>query len=589
MAGNQTYVWCPTFEPLSRVDVPHLMNLDSERHKISPSFIEARILKGSATSDLLHASLLAERLQASELAGTLNSYLQARTEFLTYIKRFKEVGIFIDDVFDRYENIAAGIKESKTGQVMTFPRPRRTPTFLLSLRRACGREPKITHEIKKVLSKYDITLRNAIETRKTDPKLLNDFLAWICNLDTEWISWRFPIGDESAIAILLDFHPTRLALATLTENAFDREQLRYPPLFLSYRDPARLMKPYRALDGHPIMIRVPTLLSEIEPEAEIAKVKTIMRDSTGPLVRRLKGLFGRRETSPRIVRRALVAIIEAYLKYNPMSIDRLRTLDLGCGLGDLSRAVYKILLKDPAKSADLYVETILNDIQEEPGSLLRLLAKQEEYRQHMECRINQGDMGELVSKLSEKKERFDILFANRVFDMYGNYMIQGFSKSSLTEEDDLSGRCDEMTPKTYTSAPTVLAFTQTGMHQELWRAFRFRLGKGEFDVSQDPSISYLPSVEMNVLRNAFGKKPEEWSKTLSMMVDLAQVFVITVFPGTLKTLFPIQQFERLGIYTVERVDEVSQWYTLICLTRDIELRDRIQRAVDASFATETQV
>jgi hypothetical protein len=103
-------------------------------------------------------------------------------------------------------------------------------------------------------------------------------------------------------------------------------------------------------------------------------------------------------------------------------------------------------------------------------------------------------------------------------------------------------------------------------------------------VSQDLSIRYLPSVEMNVLRNVFGKKAEEWSKTLSMLVDLAEVCVITVFPGTLKTLFPSQRFETLGIHTIERVDEGSQWYTLICLTRDIELRNQIQQAVDASFA-----
>jgi len=588
MARNHAYVWCPTFEPLSKVEAPHLVNLDSERHKVSPSFIEGRILKHiSPSSNIFRAYPSADRLQGSELVETLNSYLEARGKFLTYVKRFREVGAFVDDIFERYESIEVSIKESKKGQRMTLPRPRRTPTFLQSLRNACDRETKIAREVQELLLKYDTILQKAIEARKeTDPKLLNDFLAWICSLDTEWISWDLPIGDELAVAIPLDFHPSRLPLTMLAEDILAREQLRYPPLFLSYRDPARLMKPYRALDGHPIMIRVPTLLSETEPEAEIRKVKAITRDSTGPLVRRLKGLFGRRETSPRIVRAALVAIIKAYLKYNPMSVDHLRILDLGCGLGDLSRAMYKMLLRDFDESRDLYIETLINDIQDEPGSLLRLLARQEEYRRHMECKINQGDMGELVARLSERRERFDILFANRVFDMYGNYMIQGFSRKPLEEDSSLSGRYDEMSPKTYAGAPSVLAFTRTGMHQELWRAFRYRLGRGEFDVSQDPSIRYLPSVEMNVLRNAFGKKPEEWNKTLSMLVDLAEVSVITVFPGTLKTLFPIPHFERLGVHTIERIDEASQWYTLICLTRDIELKGRVQQAVDSSFAAE---
>jgi len=575
---------------MSNSERPISVDLESERHRISPSLIEARILEqGTKPGETLEVLAPSGKLPDGKLTEALNSYLETRFRLLGRIKRFGEIKDLVETIFERYEVVKIAIKARKI-QTPQPPSPKKTPSFLEALNRASKRETQLGSEVRHLVLTYGTLLRTALEMRtELEPRLLNDFLARICSFDVEWMSADALVGDESSIAIPLDFHPSRLPIALLPRDALEREKLRYPPLFLSYRDPPRLMKPYRSLDGHPIMIRVPTLLPEFAPEAEIGKTKTVIGHSVGPLVRHLKGLFGRRETSPKLVKKALVTIIDTYLGHNPMSVDRLKVLDLGCGLGDLSRTIYIELLRTSSYAADLFIETVLNDIQDEPGIVLRSLARYEEYREHLECRMAQGDMEELIANLAENKERFDILFANRVFDMYGNYMIDGFSKTPADDDEALSGRYDERSPKTYTGTSSVLAFTETGQHQELWRAFRYRLGRGEFDINPDPTIRYLPSVEMNVLKNAFGKKPEEWEKTFVSLVDLAEVSVVTVFPGTLKTLFPIPQLDQLGIHSFEKIDEVrSHLYTVVCLTRDKKLKEKLEAKVNACLATDTK-
>jgi hypothetical protein len=421
--------------------------------------------------------------------------------------------------------------------------------------------------------------RNQIKKYGISFQQLQQLLAEVISCDVILIAdEKDQLGSEKSLVIPLDFSPLRIPLAlllceNLDVNAKNWNRMFCPPVFMMWKDGIpRLVKPYRSLDKHPIMIRMPTFDKDPQKfQEEVERSLRDFRESSDPLIGKLKGLtpFGKRGTQPSLIKNHLSGAISCYMDYNPFSIENLRVMDLGCGPGTLLRDSYKKLLDDRRDLfTQIFVYTLLNDITEDPGKGLRIASEKEDFTDRLELVIRIGDMRDLMAEIYNKKEHFDIAFVNRVFDIYGGYGIFMFDKKEAQRNHLSFATADtiEIVPNGLDNK--VVAFSGVTLYNDLWRTIAFLLGQ---PVESSEEILFLPGVEMNALSNFFTFKGSKGLDLFKKLLDTTELVFVSVYPGSFESVFPLDESHKKEVFFYEVVEPNT--YSIVFISKNKPLID----------------
>jgi hypothetical protein len=379
------------------------------------------------------------------------------------------------------------------------------------------------------------------------------------------------LGSE-AIAIPLDFSPLRLALVSLLCGHLDAKVKNWnrmfsPPIFATLREGVPvLMKPYRSIDNHPIMMRIPQFDKDfIRFQEETKRAMKYFAEKANPLIEKLKSLtpYGKRGTQPILIRNHLVNAISSYIRYNPFSIENLRVMDLGCGSGSLLKDSYSRLLKDkPELAKTILLFTLLNDIIHFPGAAVRNASEKEEFAGKLDIEIREGDMRDLIKDAHIKKEHFDIAFINRVFDIYGGYGIFLFDKKDLPPNDLSLATVDTKELVPIEIDHKVVTFYQYGPFSNYCRAIAFLLNQS---VDSTEDNLFLPAVEMNSYKSFFTFKGISGADLFNNLLDSAELIFVSVFPGSFESVFPPNETQT-RIFHHQIIEPNT--YSIILMSKD---------------------
>lgn len=460
---------------------------------------------------------------------------------------------------------------------------------------------KKRHGLEQALKRYVVKFTNLLEwlidqhSKADSPVLrgaLYDIVRIIISTDVEFIArHRDFIGGEKSIAIALDFSPLRITLALLPNEELSVSRVFYPPIYPLLTAP-KFMKPYRTLDGHPIMARVPTFnVADEQLRQDVEETNRVFRDEVRSLIEAVKGLAGKREIAPRLIKEKLVEIMYAYLSYNPMSVDNLKVMDLGCGTGELLRDVYGGLLKDVNIARQIHIQTLLNDVHEDLGKIIRNIPIQEEFFGIFEFQMSRNDMINLIQGAWKEHKQYNIAFINRVFDLYGGYGAFTFPLKEVVKEiGSISSKkwhttsdATEFTPINPQAGGKVVAYTGAISHEKVWRALRPHLA---WPVERGNWV-FLPGVEMNVIKNFFGRAEGGGLACLLKLLDITELLVISVFPESFQTLFPIEWHEPISTEIfhchVPMPPTSRKVYSIICVSKNKQLIKYLEKYFGSSI------
>lgn len=182
-----------------------------------------------------------------------------------------------------------------------------------------------------------------------------------------------------------------------------------------------LARPYRTIDGHPVLICAPRFEADkTTAQRETSDARRNFEQKVGPMLHAIKGLAGTGETTPSFITDPLIQVILAYMSFNPLSKELMKIVDLGCGTGALLRRILiKVLDKCPIDETFNLYALLNDDTHADPGKRLRFLSLEEPYAGLFDSRAWKGDMRRLVTELDSFNERFDIAFINRVLTCTG--------------------------------------------------------------------------------------------------------------------------------------------------------------------------
>lgn len=603
----QIYVTCKTHPRLFK---PRCF-YTSHKHEYTPPSVEAEILQQIDKSTELLRKQLKITSCSLELRRRLDDFVRSRQDFLTTLTKVPEVETFknyvlflesevekeieilemereVEEILTGEKIIEEVIKEEEEGEEEEAEEvikeeeeaEKEYNNLLDAVSDAINKEKTRGSEFEKTLATYSMShlgllgwlVEQSLRIRelKIDQSVFQKLLADLITIDTLLIAnKKEELGTRRSILIPLDFSPLRIQLATLSTN-IDWNRISYPPLLLQWREGiSQLVKPYRTLDGHPMMIYVPEFRRTAErSQEEIRRALENFQETVEPLIRNVKGLtpMGRRGTAPTLIRKPIVMITSLYLNYNPMSIDNLRIMDLGCGSAALLKDIYQSLI-DTELGSQIFIHTLLNDVMDNPGRTIIRESQKEQFLNKLEFHVWTGDMRETIERAYEEAVSFDIAFVNRVFDLYGGYGIFRFYKEAKSKNGmQTTVKLREMTSLDYQEK--LVVFSGALAHGEIWRAIKYLLGQ---TIDTAPGVTFLPAIEMNMLKNFFAWKGKKGPYLFLKLVSVAKLVVVSVFPGSFETLFPnINSKNEIFHFPM---NESSSNYSIICISKDKLLID----------------
>lgn len=612
---SQIYVTCSTHPQLTR---PKPFTV-SHRHRYSPPAIEAEIIKEPEKSSKCLERRLKRVCLHSDFKKHVWKFVQERKKFLMALKKVPEIKSFENYILGLeadvetelqmrveeklVEKILEGEVEEtsgeKEGKIEEKPKKvkKEYDNILDAVSDAIRNEKKkrkatlqnhVANYVKSFLSLIEWLIKQRLQIKKLEISAVTfrQLIAELLTMDVIYISnVKDQLGTEKSIAVPLDISPWRIALAQLfaqdavNTNIKNWNRMFYPPIIILWKtDILHLAKPYRTLDKHPIMIRAPSF-NKI-PEGFLEEVVRTLRDfeeSTDPLIRRIKGLTstGKRRARPAFVTKNLSKFFSYYIDCNPLSIENLRIIDLGCGNGALLRDICLRLLDERKDLRPrIFMQIILNDLTGNPGRSLREDSQREDLANKLELYIWEGDLRRLIDEVSRKGENFDIALINRVFDIYGGYGIFKFDKKDLKKDSSSypTVATEEAVP--FELDNKLITFSGLRNYTELWRAIGF-LQNQAVEVGQD--VVFLPAVEMNTFKNFFTWKNRDGLDLFKSLLNTAQLTLISVFPGSFETLFPLGKSDEKEIFHCEITE--SNTYSLICVSKSSSLIDGLRQKI----------
>lgn len=610
---DQIHVSCSTHPRLHK---PRLF-LVSHRHEYAPPALEADIIQDAEKSTYCFKS----RLQAlfpsgSDFDANVQGFLANRQNLLETLSNTPEVKSFLNYVLGLESEVEAelemetekkAVEEMLEGEVEEPGEEKTKETEITKTSESKGKEydnllDAMSHSIKgeKKQNSGESSLQNAIfeyvrsfldlvdwlvEQRiqikkyKISLQQLQQLIAEVISCDILLIAEeKDNLGSEKSLVIPLDISPLRISLISLLSGGSSPDVKNWnrmfsPPVFMTWKDNIlRLVKPYRSLDKHPIMIRIPKFDRDSERfQEEVERSLRHFHESADPLIDKLKGLtpFGKRGTRPSLIRKYLSGAISCYMDYNPFSIENFRAMDLGCGSGTLLRDSYHKLLENRSESPkQILLYTLLNDKIKDPGKGLRSASENEEFAKKLQLEIREGDMRDLIVDVHARKEHFDMAFVNRVFDIYGGYGIFLFDKKEVPMGDLSQITVDTMEIVPYELENKVIAFCQYTPYSSLWRAFAFLLGQPV--ESRDENL-FLPAVQMDSLNNFFASKGRDGSDLFERLLDTTELVFVSVFPGSFESVFPLNEPQKNKIFAHQVIEPST--YSIIMISKDKSLID----------------
>lgn len=589
----------------------------SQRHEYAPPAVEADIIQDSkGSTNCFRSRLQALFPSSSDFDANVQGFLTHRQNLLQLLNNTPEVKSFLNYVLGLGAEVEAelemeteekAVEEMLEDEVEETEKEKSEEAEIAKTSESKGKEydnlldaisDSIKEEKKRNSGKSSlqnaileyvqsflglvdwlVEQRTQIKKYKISSQQLQLLIAEVISCDVLLVAdERDNLGSEKSLVIPLDVSPLRISLTSLlsggsSSNVKNWNRMFSPPVFMTWKDNIpRLVKPYRSVDKHPIMIRVPKFDKDSERfQEEVERSLRHFQESADPLIEKLKGLtpFGKRGTHPRLIRNYVSSAISCYMDFNPFSIENFRAMDLGCASGTLLRDSYHKLLEnriDLSKQILLY--TLLNDTIKDPGKGLRSASEKEEFARKLQLEIREGDMRDLIVDVHARNEHFDIAFVNRVFDIYGGYGIFLFDKKEVPMSDLSGVTVDTTEIVPYELDNKVLAFCQYAMYSRLWRAFAFLFGQ---PAESRDEILFLPAVEMDSLNNFFSSKGREGSDIFERLLDTTELVFVSVFPGSFESVFPLDELHKNRIFSHQVIEPST--YSIILISKDKSLID----------------
>ena len=573
----------------------------TNKHKYSPLVLETDILNRTSKSTThLRKELEGYLSLAPDTNKHLKAFTRSRENFLKELSKAPQVKSFIEYIGELEEEAKKEIEEKEAlmmeevSEIPVIAKRRKEEEVkeeeevsnLLDATQSAINEKNrgLERELKNYVNEFMTLLDWLLEQRQqADILKLKELLSTLVSVDVEYIASNDKfLGKEESLAIPLDFSPSRITLALLQADELKASRLFYPPLFPSPMVP-KFMKPYRTLDGHPIMARVPTFdVDENQLRQDVDATKTTFGDEVGPLINAVKGLAGKREITPRLIKEKLVDIMRAYLTLNPMSIDNLKIMDLGCGSGEILMDTCARLLEDISFARQIHIQALLNDVLEGLGGRIRNASLEEGLSGIFDFQICKDDMINLIKRAYDKRERYDIAFINRVFDLYGGYGVFTFRLRGIEKETGpikqhdwhTTSNAAELMAVDPPTGSKLIAYHGSVFHEKMWRALRLHL---ELSPEKNNWV-FLPAVEMNVLKNFFGRAKEGGVDCFKKLLTIAKLVVVSVFPGSFQTLFPIED-PKIFHYHAPMPKKAQKVYSIICVSQDEDLIKYLKKSL----------
>jgi len=612
---NRIYAYCSTHPQYCK---PQSFQV-SHRHRYTPPAVEADIIQHAEESTNRFKSRLQAIFQfSSEFDTKVHGFLASRQKLLEILRSTPEVKSFLNYVLgleseveteldmEAEEKAVEKILENEveeTGEQLTEKKliagtsqkkAKDYDNLLDALGDSIKEEKKrfndksalqdrISEYIQGFLGLVDWLVEQRIQIKKykITSQQLQQLVAEVISCDVLLIAdEKDYLGSEKSLVIPLDFSPLRISLSWLVSGHSSARVKNWnrmfsPPVFVTWKENIpRLVKPYRSLDNHPIMIRIPIFEKDSEKfQEEVERSLKHFQESADPLIEKLKCLtpFGKRGTHPGLIRRHLSSAISCYMQYNAFSIENFRVMDLGCGSGTLLRNSYHRLLENQNElSRQVLFYTLLNDIVEDPGKGLRSASEREEFANKLKIEIREGDMRDLIAEVHGRKEHFDMAFMNRVLDIYGGYGIFLFDKKEIPPNDLSHTTVDTKEIIPYELDNKVVVFYQYAPYSNLWRAIAFLLGQ---PVESRDEILFLPAVEMNAFSNFFTSKGRKGFDLFGKLLDTTELVFVSVFPGSFDSVFPLNEAQKDNIFAHQVIEPST--YSIILVSKDKSLIDYI--------------
>jgi hypothetical protein len=569
----------PSVEPLS-------LNI-LKFYKYSPLAIEASILSSEKRADESGKTLrtrLKSNNSSSENCKTIDDFIEKRKSFLLSLVVEPKVKIFArqinakaEEIRKNQQEISRALRAVKADEEIQkeiakeSKLPLSTHDFLIDVIRAevLNGKKHMRQDVVDYLNSFEQTLQKLL-TNGADV----DTVYGILSADVEYFASNSELLHTTlGLAVPLDLSPLRLPLCLIEDtDVYDHSRRYYPPVFVFYNPKSSsvtLSRPYRTIDGHPILIRAPAFyFDKNQAQRETSDARENFSRQVGPLLYSLKGWSGTQEIAPSFIVGPIVEVIKSYLSHNPMSIDLLKILDLGCGTGSLLKRVIRKVQEEPnSVKPNAFCVFLNDDSQVTPGRAIHELSTDERYFGIVESKTSKGDMRNLILDLSQNDQKFDIVFMNRVLDMYGGYGLFDFKISSQTSKNF----CSSYTALLKPSEPNVgdmLVFSESACHEKAWRAISYVSGK---KTTPETGLLHLPAIDVKMKKNFFIFNNED---TLEKLLSYCKLLVISMYPGSFKSVFPEINPERDHTYYCQMASSTS--YSVICLSHDEALIESIK-------------
>ena len=607
------YAYCSTHPLLFK---PQSFEV-SKRHQYAPPAVEADIIQNAEESTNCFKSMLQAAFPfSSEFDANVEGFLTCRHDFLKVLNNTPEVKSFLNYVLglesviekelemEAEERAVEALLEDEVEESIKEPeketlivgtseaKVKEYDNLLDALgdsikeeKKRCDGKSSLQNMIFKYVESFLYLInwlveqRTQIKKHKISLQQLQQLIAEVISCDVLLIAdEKDHLGSEKCLVVPLDFSPLRISLTSLVSghssaSVKNWNRMFSPPIFMTWKDNIpRLVKPYRSLDKHPIMIRIPVFDKDPERfQKEVERSLRHFQNSADPLIEKLKGLtpFGKRGTRPGLIRKYLSSTISCYMNYNPFSIENLRVMDLGCGSGTLLRDSYHRLLENKKElSRQILLYTLLNDIVKDPGKGLRSASENEEFVGKLELEIREGDIRDLIADVHNREEHFDIAFINRVLDIYGGHGIFLFDKKEVPINDLSHTTVDTKEIVPYELDNKVIVFSQYASYTSLWRAIAFLLGQ---PVESGGEFLSLPAVEMNAFNNFFTSKGRKGFDLFEKLLDTSELVFVSIFPGSFESVFPLHETQKSKIFAHQVVERST--YSIILVSKNKSLID----------------